>query len=181
MDIKFENGAEGSQPLPEFLWEVHSYINEYIRFADVKAAFVVVIATGLLGALVTSSLYRPLFQSSAEGPARSVWIAVGAIILLGASLICSIIAVKPRLTGKWHHGFIFWESIAGFESGGKYWHEVKSLSTEDRARAIAEHLYALSGVARAKYKWVNLAILSLICGAIPAAILLFVEHALKTV
>jgi hypothetical protein len=24
----------------EFLWEVHRYVNEYIRFADTKAAFI---------------------------------------------------------------------------------------------------------------------------------------------
>jgi hypothetical protein len=47
----------------KFLWDVHKYTNDYIRFADTKAAFVAAASTALIGTLVGSnvldSCHRP--------------------------------------------------------------------------------------------------------------------------
>src|SRR5262249_7698300 len=38
----------------EFLWHTHEYVNEYVRFADTKAALAGAIASTLVGALYTA-------------------------------------------------------------------------------------------------------------------------------
>ena len=65
---------QSSGPPLDFLWNVHSYTNEYIRFADAKAAFVVTIAAALVGpssAPRSSMLSNPPLYTC--GPSQLGW------------------------------------------------------------------------------------------------------------
>jgi hypothetical protein len=42
----------------EFAWHVHTYTNEYVRFADTKAAAVLAISAGLIGGLFAAKAHR---------------------------------------------------------------------------------------------------------------------------
>lgn len=49
------------------LWDLHSYTNEYIRFADTKAAFIATACTALIGSLVASSTFDSCCRRSLNG------------------------------------------------------------------------------------------------------------------
>lgn len=42
----------------EFLWNSHSYLNEYIRFADTKAEIVIGWTSAVIGALLASGFHK---------------------------------------------------------------------------------------------------------------------------
>lgn len=97
----------GQPPAPgsalEFLWKVHGYTNEYIRFADPKAAFAVAVAAGLLAALFNAKCHA-FCSPSKLSLADATWDAtrLGAVstmalsCLLGSTFLLSW-AITPRL------------------------------------------------------------------------------------
>jgi hypothetical protein len=59
--------TDDANSLEDFLWQVHEYTNEYIRFADTKAAFIVAASTALIGTSI-SSLILDSFLRKAPKP-----------------------------------------------------------------------------------------------------------------
>jgi hypothetical protein len=162
----------------QFLWEVHRYTNEYIRFADTKAAFIAVTVTALIGGLVSSSILDSCFR---EGPCLwhpLQWLGLIGLTLLTASLILSIIAIQPRLWNDAEIGYIFWESVALHGTRQKFSNAARELTSQDRTTQISDHLYTLASVAKRKFHYVKLAIYTGFGGGLLTGIVLFLEHAL---
>jgi hypothetical protein len=161
----------------KFLWDVHKYTNDYIRFADTKAAFVAAASTALIGALVGSSALDSCFRAM---PATWLqWVAIAGLLLLAVSLILSALAIRPRL---WNHtsvGYIFWESIKGHKTARAFSQAISELSASGRTAATSDHLFVLASVATRKYGYVKWAIHAGIAGGLLAGIVLFARHALK--
>ena len=102
----------------DFLWHVHGYINDYIRFGDTKAAFAGTVASGLLAALYGSQFRIQILQVPyREWPVAS-WLAVAAAVFLGFSSVLALWTVRPRLRSSQSKGFIFWGSIAAHRKLG---------------------------------------------------------------
>jgi len=168
---------EKNDSTERFLWEVHKYTNDYIRFADTKAAFVAAASTALIGALVGSSALDSCFRIR-PGTVLQCG-ALAALLLLAASLILSVLAIRPRL---WNHtsvGYIFWESIKGHKTAQAFSQAISELPASGRTTAISDHLFILASVATRKYGFVKWAIHAGIAGGLLAGIVLFTQHALK--
>ena len=62
--VSEDNNLESPTGTSDFLWEVHRYTNEYIRFADTKAGFIAGVSAALVGSLVASSLFDSCFRTT---------------------------------------------------------------------------------------------------------------------
>ena len=134
--------------LQDFLWKTHSYMNDYIRFADTKAAIVIALSTALLGGLITAEAHHwcsPRLLNFVEPAWKESWLGIGAllsILFLVLAFSCAIFAMTPRLwsvqiTGLWQSikhmfavpkpsadhsaGFIFCGEILKHGSAENYW------------------------------------------------------------
>src|SRR5437763_11946832 len=65
--------APAGPPAPslEFLWKVHSYTNDYIRFADTKAGIALALVAGLLATLFGSKAHYYLAPSRLALPTET--------------------------------------------------------------------------------------------------------------
>jgi pycsar effector protein len=170
------NEGQSAEPPLDFLWKAHSYTNEYIRFADAKAAFLVTIAAALAGALISSKVFDGLrLVSVADWPAAA-WIAVFSILCLGSSVVCATWTVRPRLWGKDQKDVIFWGGIVRYDSADTFCAEVERLSEVEQAHAVGRHLYVLARICKRKYDWSNAAILFGTAGGLSAALAVLWIH-----
>lgn len=162
-----------------FLWEVHKYTNEYIRFADTKAAFIAGASAALIGAMVASSLFDAMFLTTPCLWSKLQWMGIVALLLLAASLVLSVAAIRPRLWNKTDIGYIFWGSIAGHGSMLQFTRSVHELSLKGMSNAISDHLFVLSFIAKRKYAYVDWALSVGVAGGALACTVLFVQHATR--
>ena len=164
----------------DFLWDVHKYTNDYIRFADTKAAFTAGAATGLVGALIGSSICDSLFKVRWCHWSTLQWTGLVGMLLVLLSLILSIAAIRPRLwTTKHGSGFIFWESILEHGSARHFTTSVHHLTEREQSEAVSNHLFDLAAIAKRKYLYVNRAIWSGTIGGVLIGVVLFLQHAYR--
>jgi hypothetical protein len=90
-------------PIPEFVWKVHSYTNDYIRFADAKAGAMITWCAGLIALLFTIKAQNrfmdtgPTFTGIDFEATALGFLAVSAFILLAFSVLFGFLTVLPRL------------------------------------------------------------------------------------
>jgi hypothetical protein len=171
--------VDAAESTDQFLWEVHRYTNEYIRFADTKAAFIAAISTALIGSLVSSSIFDSCFRKTPCLWSKLQWAGITGLLLLLAALALSVAAIRPRLWNKTSVGYIFWESVAGHGTAQAFSHAVRELPAQDRTTAISDHLFALATVAKRKYIYVSLAMFAGVAGGLLTGVVLFLQHALR--
>ncbi len=191
-------------PNSEFLWKIHAYLNEYIRFADTKAAVCIAWSSAMLGTLFSAQIH--LVQKP------SIWF-FGCGLLSAAALIAAflfgVLAVSPRLglgflsrswvtghtapkvdsadptdraatdgvdrTSSENLGVIFWIDILQNKTSIEYEKAVSKLTDSDVAGQVAKHIYVLSGVAKRKYFFINLAMLAAAVGSVFAVVVLLAK------
>jgi hypothetical protein len=164
----------------KFLWEVHHYINEYIRFADTKAAFTATACTALIGSIVASKALDSIFLRHTSQWLWSQKLSIIALILLTAAVLLCIWSIRPRLPGKNPTGGpIFWESIVAHGSPHAFFQYLADLHPDDRVAALSDHVYVLASIAKKKYSHVSWAVWLGLPGGIIAGAALFIQHAAK--
>jgi hypothetical protein len=160
----------------DFLWKVHGYTNDYIRFADSKAAFVVAIVGGLISICLSSHLYDHLRQSSfRDWPVRS-WIGIIALAFLLCSFSSALLAIRPRLQTNEKKGMIFWVSVTRHKNDLVYAASANQLTSEELETNVSRHIYALAAICTRKYYWVNLSMIVGTLGGLMAGIAIFIAH-----
>lgn len=154
----------------QYLWKVHGYINEYIRFADTKAGFIVVLDTAIIGALYAIHCQQRFLNTAPIQWSFTALAALFAFIALGLSVVASILVVRPRLNAHSIKGYIFWESIVEHGTQEAFESVVLSQTDENLTSHLAQHIFILSKIAHRKYFWINLAICWGTLGGLAAAI-----------
>ena len=162
------DGAVGTEKL-EFLWKTHSYIHDYIRFADAKAGFTAAGATGLLGALVTGKFHERFAQASMGDWPGITWIALLAFSGLAAAVGFAAWTVLPRLWTKHATGYVFWRAIRQHASARDFRDAFSNEDIGALSAHFAEQVYYAADVAEAKYVFSSASILALAVGALMAA------------
>ncbi len=154
----------------DFVWKTHEYINNYIRFADTKAAFTFAWATSLLGGLYLSKAHQLFIPSGLDlcDFFRIPTLAVVAFVLLALSALIAAWSIIPRLPTKQLAGFIFWESILVHANGNLYTSSLLRLTDAELLEHMAVQLYTLAEVARAKYRPVRISMWLAFLGSISA-------------
>jgi hypothetical protein len=115
-------GAVMTEPSDEFLWKVRAYTNEFIRFADTKAALVVAWTSALVsGQFGLKARHR--LRPARFAPLRIDWLeafgAFWAVVAFAsrADRVCDRddhCAAPP--VDQEEDGFIFWENVLGHAS-----------------------------------------------------------------
>src|ERR1035438_4657900 len=155
--------------LPSFLWNVHKYVNDYIRFADGKANIIFGFSVALLGGLKVIGSLKQLTVLLWSWIPSTVFSLVAVVLLIGAIAFAAL-SVIPRLQNPPGRGHIFWGAIREHRSADEFWNGLKSRTEDELAKELAGHLFVLSGVANKKYTWLVLSTGCAIGGAVAAAI-----------
>ncbi len=154
----------------EFLWRTHSYINEYIRFSDTKAGFVITLSGALLGLLYSTKAHDLFVKSGAGAWSWRNWSSFASFSLLVVAVLLGVWAIRPRLWSHQHRAFIFWGGIAKYPSREAFSSEFSQLSDDRLAEHLARHVFELSAVCASKYFWVSVSILTAVLGGLLAAV-----------
>lgn len=145
----------------EFLWHSHAYVNEYIRFADAKAAFIVTLASGALAAFWSVGVLDIRLASPSQwGLVASLGGLASALLIL--SICLAGWAVKgrtPTVTGSG----ISWVEIAR-GSADELASLIESSSDVDLSKRLAAHVFELSSVCQQKYQVVECALWAVFSG-----------------
>ena len=164
----------GPRGLRDFLWKVHAYTNEYIRFSDTKSGVVVAFSLTVLGALGATKHFNPLGSVSVGGWSTINWATGGAALLLVTATLSAAWSMRPRLWNPQSKGFIFWESIKAHETAADFKSSLAQQSEADLNTHLAGHLHVLAAVASRKYFWSDVAMLLAAAGGfVAAAVLIF--------
>lgn len=163
----------------EFLWRIHAYTNDYIRFADTKAGFAAGTVLAVMGALVASHPFDSLSQSSLTQLHYHVWFSGLALAFLVCSFVCALLAIRPRLKSTVPKGFIFWTSVVEHGSDLQYADKCKKLSADEMEENVSRHIFALSAICKRKYYWTNLSILMGAAGGLLAGAVILTIHILQ--
>jgi Family of unknown function (DUF5706) len=165
--------TDSTDAVEPFLWDVHKYTNDYIRFADTKAAFMVAVSTALIGTLVSSSVFDSSFHQNLCHWTVYRWSAWGGLLLLICSLLSGVMVIRPRLWNKANPGYIFWNSVVAHRTPERFAVALGKLSAADRTRQVSDHLFILARIAERKYTLVAFGLLSgTIGGLLTGAVLL---------
>lgn len=187
----------------DFLWKTHSYLNDYIRFADTKATVVLAMSTALIGAMVGRDALAILHPDrftldrslvSARDTAAAGFAAASLVLLIRA-LYCAFMTTSPRLwsvepdgrlatlkhmlwvdQSKAAHapGLVYWREILAHGSGDAYWRSLSATQQADAEEYMAKRLHTLAGVADSKFLYATRAMYALVVGAIGAGFLMLV-------
>ncbi len=176
----------------EFLWNTHSYINEYIKFADAKAGVVATWTSAFLGVLISIDVHHLFMGGEGSDCSTLTGIAAAALSLIGmlllaAGFIAAVFALIPRLWSRplrslrfWKEispspasqnlGYIFWSDILAHGSTEAFVKNVLKRDDDRLAKDIAEHIYVLSQICDRKFSFVVRSIQFSTAGSICAAI-----------
>jgi hypothetical protein len=158
-----------NQDRVDFLWNVHSYLNEYVRFADAKAGLVVAWTSTLVGVLVAAK-----FQ---DGFGRSLLGVVGLVrfVCLLGGFASAFLAVAPRLGTTQPTGFVFWKSILAHKTREQFLARLTEQSPKNLEQHVAGHLYDLAETCKSKFAWVNRSIVLAFVGSILSGLVYMVR------
>lgn len=150
-----EIGTTEPTKITEFQWkfaeETHQYVREYIRQADLKAAFFFAGATALIAFLYKADLVQLWVKYPTQ------WLFVDMLSFISAfglavSIIACLATVFPRLNGS-KRGHVFFCAIAEFESRKEYAADVLQQNLTELIKEKLCHAHDLAIVCVHKY-WV---------------------------
>ena len=140
----------------DYAKHLHSYIREYISFAEKKATFVFTISAALLVFLYEKGIVISAMNSEGVWGGKDI-LAMLSILLLTSSSFLSMAVVFPRFGGS-RRGMVFWEGIANFESANEFSTTAQKMNHDELCGALLSHSHELSKVCSEKFRIVNWAI-----------------------
>lgn len=202
LDGNANKSDEQAKSQVEFLWKVHDYLGDNIKFSDTKAAFLVAFSSGLIASLVTHEFTGALHPWNTSKPVEKIVVGLAyfGFAALAVSISLAMLSVLPRLwteskpkatAGRilrapfawaWHVIFpkrsdrpkrpLFWEDITAFENNAAYIEFAGKLAYSDQIAAIGNNIHIRAGICQRKFRLVNASIFFALLGAIDAAIMI---------
>jgi Family of unknown function (DUF5706) len=160
----------------EFLWNIYTSTNNYLQFADTKAAFCVGISSAFIGALFVAK--AQLIFTNGGPKTLTGFVSLGAFLLLAASMAASVAVVRPRPWKPEENKFVFWDGIATqFELAQSFVHDFGEQTDAELTSHLARDVHDLATVCHRKYGWVNVATFAAAAGTGLAIIALLFNKA----
>lgn len=161
MEKIVENNQTDSKIRFDFAARVHVYTHDYIRFADAKASAILA-ACGFIftGLLTRADGIGSILAKVSGSLCAMIWIVILSVIGITSLIFtvgCCVLCIMPRL-GSNGSGLVYWEQVA---VDAEYSKRVVSLTGDEATKEIADHVKAVSGVAREKFKYVRRALYGL--------------------
>jgi len=149
LDIEAPEPSKPAELQWKFAEETHQYVREYIRQADLKAAFFFAGATALIAFLYKANLVQRWVKLPTQ------WLFVDmlsfvATVGLATSVLACLATVFPRLKGS-KRGHIYFGAIAEFESRKEYAKDVLQRDIAELIDAKLCHVHDLSVICCQKY------------------------------
>ncbi|GAA3298241.1 hypothetical protein Dvina_52290 [Dactylosporangium vinaceum] len=142
-------------------WKSLAQVNEWIRFADVKAGAVLA-GSGVLGGLLIKAI--PDRATFHQHPARATLISL-AIICVGCSALITLRTLAPRLRTGEARSMIYFDHIARKYAKDRSTFVDRYISLadkeEDLVRQLIDQVWSNSMVARRKFRRVSFAVVFL--------------------
>jgi hypothetical protein len=176
-EISTVASTESDAWVESFLWDVQRYTNDYIKFADTKAAFTIAASTGLSGSLVASQIFDALLRHGSADMSSLQLLSILALVFLVSSIVTCVWAIRPRVWSNAKPGFIFWESVKLHGTAHNYLRALKEASAAHREKALSEQTFILASIAQQKYRFVGIGLLLFSIGGGLAGLALFISHA----
>lgn len=165
--------SDAEQASLDFLWKIHGYVNEYIRFADTKAAFTITLAVAVLGGLLSSGVHRLVVLAPPSQWTLLESAAGASMFLLAISVFLGGCAIWPRFWRRGAgEGHIFWGAIVEQPNANAFWAGIRNRAPENLTEAVAHHVYSLANVCARKYSYVSLSMGAAFVGAVLGALAL---------
>lgn len=159
--------------LMQFALRGHTYVNDYIKFADQKAAFIVALCSGMLGLLYKSAAQAHFLKPLSQWQFIDLMTFLG-FAILSISIILSFLVIKPQKKPKKNSGLLFWGTVSEIDSANDYLKQVLKLSNQGIADELLDHNYRLSKVCSDKYWFLDWAVITCAIGVILSIIVLAV-------
>lgn len=200
MDLKSADGEAGvSKASLDYLWKVHEYTANDIRFADTKAVMSIGFCSALISGIFAAKLQRFILTGPSLTNMRLYETLMGiattlSLLLLGGAVLTSVWAFIPRLWDQrlptwrlrvkhvfWRKpstttGFMYWEHIRAHHSPHIFWQQVSHLTEKQLVEKVAEHVFVLSCVCTDKYQSLTRSVLLAVPGGLLAAVVLLFAH-----
>jgi len=147
----------------QFVWQVHGYLNGYIKFGDTKAALLAGLAGPLIVGLVGVSGWKLKWDFETLCLLTS-------ILLFAFAFGFAFMAIWPNLiTNKVKQskatstsiesngkeipdaGFVYWKNIRAHVNANTFADELVALTEEEKLRHVGNHCYELAGITDRKY------------------------------
>ena len=151
--------------LSDHLWNLHKYVNDYVRFGDTKAAVILVFCTGLVGVLYNVKTPRRLLSMPPAAWTFGDVLLVLALVLLAAAMFCIAMIIIPRTQSSQSRGFVYWNSILEHGTAETYWAKISHLTDRQLSEHLAHHVYDVAQIVSRKYWWTNWAMRFALPGA----------------
>ena len=158
----------------EFARHVHLYVQEYIRLADQKAAFIFLFVSALLAFLYNKDLHVGWLRHPQHWSALDLC-ALLSMVSLFIALTFAVLVVMPRLA-KSHVGYVFFKSVNEFESASKYATSISRENDKQLAMSILKHTYDISRVCSKKYVFFSVAFWTSVIGVLLTVITLLFKQ-----
>ncbi len=142
----------------EFLWNVHSYLCEQIRFADTKAALVIGWSSVVIGFAISKDIHRQVVTANWAAVQTSTFdlllvaTRAGSLFALAMSFVLAVFVVRPRLSDHSATGYIFWRRILNHRSPELFHESLLSRTGDEIDRHVSDHIFTLSQICEAKYR-----------------------------
>ncbi|MFO1005036.1 MAG: DUF5706 domain-containing protein [Planctomycetaceae bacterium] len=160
----------------EHSWNVHCYVNEYLRFADAKAFGIVAWTSTVIGAIWVSGVGPHVLglrfsrtwtsASTLEGV-----LGYGAFLSLFIGFALSAWCIKPRLFDPLLVSRIFFGGIAKYKDGKQYSEAIRGCSLEILVDDVAQHCHVLSKACVYKYRFVYWGFVFALMGSVFSCVL----------
>jgi hypothetical protein len=147
-----------------FLWSQHSYVTDYIKFADAKAALIASGTTAIIGAAYGGKLRSStLSVRSLQG--LHAYLTVIAFVLLAASVVFAAWSIKPRLLTGSRLRPMSWVDIANYRDAESFERAHSNTNAEEFSTMLAHQVYYMSRICKRKHLFVAISLLFCIAGA----------------
>ena len=145
----------------EHAWKALQQVNEWIRFADAKAAAVLA-ASGILGGLVAKS--APTSINFSSQPLVAL-LTVSALAFVGGAVALSLCVFAPALNTGEPRSLLYFDHVARqySQSPRRFSEHLATLLSHesDYTKQVAQQVWANSVIARKKFRRVALAVYAL--------------------
>lgn len=154
----------------EFACHIHSYLRQFIEFSDKKATFVFAIDAAVLIYFYQQGLQLRWLKPMATWLASDLFIFLAMALMFAGALACAYV-VLPRMANS-HRGFVFFSSIAEYESASDYSSTIFKQPRLGLTDALLKHDYDLAVVCKSKFAVLTWGMWLSVVGVVAAIIVL---------
>ena len=162
-----------ANPTVSFAQQTHSYMSDYIKLADQKAAFFFATTTGLI-ALLYKDQSLLIWVVDPRSWNFHQLVAFVATLALSIQAFMCLFTTVPRLKGS-KRGFLYFMAVAEYPSSEQYASDAMKLTESDIIRTWFTHSHELALIAKKKYEALSFAMKAGAVGTI-ASLILVIFH-----